>query len=42
MEYSTEDRGLHFAVFRKSTGELMDACWLNIHSRALSCEHDNH
>ena len=42
MEYTTGDRGLHFAVFRKSTGELLDECWLNIHSRALSCTHDNH
>ena len=42
MEYSTDDRGLHFAVFRKSTGELMDACWLDIHNSSLICEHDNH
>ncbi len=42
LEYTSEDRGLHFAVFRKSTGELLDSCWLNIHSHALSCTHDNH
>ena len=42
MEYATGDRGLHFAVFQKSTGKLLDECWLNIHSRALSCTHDNH
>lgn len=42
LEYASEDRGLHFAVFRKSTGELLDSCWLNIYSYALSCTHDNH
>ena len=42
LEYTTEDRGLHFAVFSKSTGELLDSCWLNIYSHALSCLHDNH
>ena len=42
LEYTTENRGLHFAVFDKSTGELMDACWININSRALNCTHDNH
>lgn len=42
LEYTTEDRGLHFAVFEKSTGKLMDSCRLNIYSRALDCDHDNH
>ncbi len=42
MEYTSEDRGLHFAVFDKTTGDLMDACMINIHSRALDCTHDNH
>ena len=42
LEYTTEERGLHFAVFSKSTGELLDSCWLNVYSHALSCMHDNH
>lgn len=42
LEYTSEDRGLHFAVFDKTTGELMDAARINIHSRALDCIHDNH
>ena len=42
LEYATEDRGLHFAVFRKSTGELMDSAWLDIHSYALEFTHDLH
>jgi hypothetical protein len=42
LEYASEDRGLHFAVFRRSTGELMDACWLDIHSYALQFTHDIH
>ena len=42
LSYATGDRGLHFAVFQKSTGTLLDECWLNIYSRALSCTHDNH
>ena len=42
LEYAATDRGIHFAVFNKTTGELMDTCWLNIYSYALSCTHDNH
>ena len=42
LEYTSENRGLHFAVFDKTTGELMDSCYINIHSRALDCTHDNH
>jgi hypothetical protein len=42
VEYTSDNRGLHFAVFEKSTGKLMDACWLDINSYALSCNHDNH
>ena len=42
LSYATADRGLHFAVFQKSTGDLLDECWLNIFSRALNCTHDNH
>jgi hypothetical protein len=42
MEYASDQRGLHFAVFDKSDGELMDACWLDIFSQELSCHHDNH
>ena len=42
VEYTSDNRGLHFAVFEKSTGELLDACWLDINSYALSCNHDNH
>ena len=42
MEYASDQRGLHFAVFDKSDGELMDACWLDIFSQELSCYHDNH
>lgn len=42
LEYVSGGRGLHFAVFDKSTGKLMDQCWINIHSRALDCNHDNH
>lgn len=42
MEYASDQRGLHFAVFDKSDGELMDACWLDIFSQELSCYHNNH
>ena len=42
VEYTSDNRGLHFAVFDKTTGELLDACWLDINSYALSCIHDNH
>ena len=42
VEYTSDNRGLHFAVFDKTTGELLDACWLDINSYALSCVHDNH
>ena len=42
LEYTSDDRGLHFAVFDKSTGELLDTCWLDIFSYALSCTHDYH
>ena len=42
MEYATGDRGLHFAVFQKSTGRLMDECWIDIHGHSLGCTHDNH
>jgi AraC-like DNA-binding protein len=38
LSYATADRGLHFAVFQKSTGDLLDECWLNIFSRALKPE----
>jgi hypothetical protein len=42
LEYTTDNRGLHFAVFDKSSGELLDACWINIFSQAFDCTHDNH
>lgn len=42
LSYATADRGLHFAVFQRSTGALLDECWLNIYSNALGCTHDNH
>lgn len=42
LEYTSGDRGIHFAVFDKSTGELMDACWLDIFNEELSCTHDYH
>lgn len=42
LEYASDERGLHFAVFNKTTGKLLDSCFLNIHSRALDCYHDNH
>lgn len=40
LEYAAGGRGLHFAVFCKSTGELLDACSINIFSEAMSCTHD--
>ena len=42
MEYASEEKGLHFAVFDKTTGELMDSCMINIHSKSVGCSHDNH
>ena len=42
LEYTMNERGLHFAVFEKSTGKLMDQCWLNIFSEDLNCTHDYH
>ncbi|MDO5131492.1 MAG: hypothetical protein Q4D81_00740 [Eubacteriales bacterium] len=42
LEYTTESRGIQFAVFDKTTGKLMDQCCLNIHNNALDCTHDNH
>lgn len=42
LEYTSDNRGLHFAAFDKATGKLMDACWVDIFSLALSCNHDNH
>lgn len=42
LEYASEERGLHFAVFDKATGKLLDESMINIHSRALDCIHDNH
>lgn len=42
LEYTSDNRGLHFAVFDKSTGELMDSCWLDINSEEFNCVHDYH
>lgn len=42
MEYATQDRGLQIAVFDKTTGDLLDACWINIFHPELACTHDNH
>lgn len=40
LEYTSDNRGLHFAVFDKSTGELMDSCWIDINSSEFGCTHD--
>ena len=40
--YTSGRHGLHIAVFRKSTGELLDACRIGIYGSDLLCTHDNH
>ena len=40
--YTAGRHGLQIAVFRKSTGELLDQCRIGIYSSDLYCTHDNH
>lgn len=42
LEYTDGEPGLHFAVFEKSTGKLLDSCRLDIFTSDLKANHDNH